>query len=368
MDKCIIDYINNFSKIYLEQVAPQLEEFGNERKIAVLDAKKHSNAGMFLYLYIFVMLIIILSIPFSFCFMLTTINNFIVNLIGFIGIFILGFITILIVLFCLDLKMVTGQYTLQKRNLEESIKTKIMDIIMPAFGNFKWVKEDIIDEDLIINSQILPKFNNILNDDMFLGSYKNVSICLTETLLLNTILDGFVKLNLKYTTDDPVLNLSKEAKLKCFRDCLAKSYLHNNVFYGILISVKNFKSFKGHTVILSNNSKNYTKYDKVNLEDIKFSKQFKVYSTDQIEARYLLTPSVMERLKNIQNKFLGNSISCSFRDNDLLIAIPTKKDLFSIGNLDIPVTDMKQYKIFLDELISIFEIIEELKLYENTGL
>ena len=39
------------------------------------------------------------------------------------------------------------------------------------------------------------------------------------------------------------------------------------------------------------------KLQDVKLEDISFDKRFNVYTKDQVEARYLTTPTFMERLK-----------------------------------------------------------------------
>ena len=43
----------------------------------------------------------------------------------------------------------------------------------------------------------------------------------------------------------------------------------------------------------------------VKLENVEFEKQFAVYSTDQLEARYILTPQLMERLLAVQSAESG---------------------------------------------------------------
>ena len=62
------------------------------------------------------------------------------------------------------------------------------------------------------------------------------------------------------------------------------------------------KTFKGTTIIKRDRGKvaNFFRskmsgLESVKLEDPKFEKLFDVYGNDQIEARYLLTPSFMER-------------------------------------------------------------------------
>lgn len=67
--------------------------------------------------------------------------------------------------------------------------------------------------------------------------------------------------------------------------------------------------------------------DIVKLENIGFSKSFVTYSTDQIEARYILTPSMMERLCKLNDK-TRDTISLSFNGSYIFIAFPLSKDYF----------------------------------------
>ena len=83
-------------------------------------------------------------------------------------------------------------------------------------------------------------------------------------------------------------------------------------------------------------SKKYEKpLDKVNLEDPMFSKKFDVYSSDQIEARFWVTPAFMERFQNLTTAFGTKKAKCSFYDGDkIMFAISTDKNLFEIGNIE----------------------------------
>ena len=108
--------------------------------------------------------------------------------------------------------------------------------------------------------------------------------------------------------------------------------------------------------------------NEVKLEDPKFSKRFNVYSSDQIEARYLVTTAFMERFYNLKTAFGAKKIKCSFYGDTLMIAIHTKKDLFEFGSLFRSLNDSKQVKILYEELTSIYKIIDCLKQYENFGL
>ena len=43
-------------------------------------------------------------------------------------------------------------------------------------------------------------------------------------------------------------------------------------------------------------SSRFGRLEEIELEDPEFMEHFRVYSTDQVEARYILSPSMMERL------------------------------------------------------------------------
>ncbi len=110
------------------------------------------------------------------------------------------------------------------------------------------------------------------------------------------------------------------------------------------------------------------KMQDVKLEDTNFEKRFNVFTKDQVEARYLLTPSFMERLKNLETAFGTKGIKCSFFDEQIMFAIPTNKDLFELGSLYKPLGSGKPVEEFYDELSSIQNMIDHFRFTEKTGL
>ncbi len=112
----------------------------------------------------------------------------------------------------------------------------------------------------------------------------------------------------------------------------------------------------------------YVKNQKVSLEDNNFHKKYYVECDNQIEARYILTPSFMERLKSLETSFHSNNITCMVQGNQIIFAIKTNNDLFEIGNLNVPVTNPKQVQQFCDEITAICDMIDYFKLNERTGL
>lgn len=101
-----------------------------------------------------------------------------------------------------------------------------------------------------------------------------------------------------------------------------------DIFKGFFFIADFQKNFKGQTTIYRNSwIKLHFGEQRVKLESPEFENSFDVYSNDQIEARYLLSPSMMERLLALDRKFPGK-ITVSFRNSNVIIAIPDTTNHF----------------------------------------
>ena len=120
--------------------------------------------------------------------------------------------------------------------------------------------------------------------------------------------------------------------------------------------------------VIFENKKAKESLNSIILEDPEFNKKYNVYSSDQIESRYLVTTAFMERFKTLHTAFGSNKAKCSFFDDKVMFAISTNKNLFEIGDLFHPLTDMKHINDFMKEISAIYEIIDYFKLTEKTGL
>lgn len=97
----------------------------------------------------------------------------------------------------------------------------------------------------------------------------------------------------------------------------------------------------------------------VKLEDADFEKLFVVYSTDQIEARYILSPALMRRLVDYRQQ-LGGDVHVSFQHGNVFVAVNPRRDLFE-PTVFSPLTPASCYGIFKDVLFAL-DIIQELNL------
>jgi hypothetical protein len=107
----------------------------------------------------------------------------------------------------------------------------------------------------------------------------------------------------------------------------------HTVFQGIFFIADFNKKFKTSTYVLPDvmeralgslgkflQSKNPARNELVSLENPEFEKYFVVYGDDQIEARYILSPALMERLVALRKKS-GKNIYVAFKESKIYIAI-----------------------------------------------
>lgn len=113
----------------------------------------------------------------------------------------------------------------------------------------------------------------------------------------------------------------------------------HDIFKGIIFAADFNKNFNGVTILKPSNlfstmsawfSKNLFSFgdkDVVTLENVDFNKTFITHSTDQVEARYILTPAMMDRILTL-NKNTDSTLSLSFINSRMYIAFPLNRNYF----------------------------------------
>jgi hypothetical protein len=136
---------------------------------------------------------------------------------------------------------------------------------------------------------------------------------------------------------------------------------YETIFCGLLFTADFNKHLSGSTLINPGAAGFFSKFSGtlVKLEDPRFNSQFSVYSPDQVEARYVLTPSMMERLVNLKSKF--GAIWISFVQERMYIAIGLNYNLFE-PDLNRPLTDLNQVEGLVANLERITGIVADLDL------
>lgn len=224
---------------------------------------------------------------------------------------------------------------------KQSVKQDVYPIIFKFFGeDFHFNHYGKLTAQELKPSGIIPPLYTQHIEDYIKGTYQGVALELTECTLSN-----------------------------------GDSRYHRQVFRGIFVRIAMHKPFSGRTVLLRRKrlgrmfkSKEIKELQKVRLEGSEFHSRFDVFSSDQIEARYLLTTSFMERLIRFEEVMESKGLQASFYENYLLLMIPTKLDRFEGISFTEQVTFYHDINVILQEMSDIFAIIEHLKLHENTRL
>jgi len=145
----------------------------------------------------------------------------------------------------------------------------------------------------------------------------------------------------------------------------------HTVFKGLFAHADFNKEINGRTFVLPQHaSKQFSKFgmsinnggktELVKLENPEFEKIFKVYGTDQIESRYVLTPTMMEAMVNIYKKY-DRRVYFSFIGSRVYVAMSFNKDLFEprILKSGVRFEDMEQMN---EQFRLIQTIIQEMNL------
>ncbi|WP_339335514.1 DUF3137 domain-containing protein [uncultured Maricaulis sp.] len=162
-----------------------------------------------------------------------------------------------------------------------------------------------------------------------------------------------------------------EADLKQRRKT-GKSTSYVTVFRGVIIRITFPRKVEGITVISRDQgvfnglnalgrSFGGVKLERIGLVDPVFEKAFEVYGNDQVLARYMLTPSFMERLLALETTLKGKNVRALFDQDsgqgELIIAAETG-NLFEAGSMLKPLTEEGRFSKIIDDLNHITALID----------
>lgn len=244
-----------------------------------------------------------------------------------------------------------------------------MNELLSIFGVFEW-SSGISSFNINTNDSIIFPKNFLLSyDDIVYGWFKEkfevlINECKTERNSFLTILPLLIPLFLFTTFISLIILLfigaifinGKTVQLTWYNPFthifygivllpffvffkLAWASINRGNFHGIILQCNLPKNFNGTTFLYENNpftNKNINRnpqqsMQKVVLEDIRFNKDYQVYSDDQIEARYILTSAFINRLYNIKSIFMTKYIRAQFSENKMLLIMQTGKDLYTFN-------------------------------------
>jgi len=228
------------------------------------------------------------------------------------------------------------------KSYKKKIKNDVMPKFVSFFEGFSYEQGKGLTISEMEESHIFPPADEYDADDCFSGFWQGVPLKISEQILKTVRHE-------KNKTEKQV------------------------VFQGIVVNFEMNKKFKGQTIVLKdsgflNRFKGFKGFERVTLEDPVFEKLFEVYGTNQVEARFLLSPVFMERVVKLKDLYKGKSIQLYFSNNKVLIAIDTKQDMFEPYCFFKTNLNKQKIDLVFEEFITIFSIIDLLNIVQKNTL
>jgi len=232
-------------------------------------------------------------------------------------------------------------YARLMKSIRSETKDRIVGDICSYVGwTFQADVEDIPDLDLLATYGLLPKGYKIKPAGI-------VSLSTGKHASFEDQLSGeahgaqftSVEAHLQHKTDDSI----------------------RTAFRGQVMTLTFPQKFLGKTVVHRNKGilerKTFGDMKRVGLVDPVFEKYFDVFSTDQVEARYLLDPTFIQRIVDLEKSVDGTTIRFGFIDGQLLIVVGTP-NRFEAGSMLKPLTSPERTQKILDEIGAVYDVVD----------
>lgn len=274
----------------------------------------------------------------------------------------------------------------QKKLFSAKLKDKFFYTVIKSFTQIDlWQKNrkesEIIPYNELIESGLFSDFTYRKNDDEFRGVYKGVKFDVSECeLFFQTPMTEpsivFKGLIIKFKSNKRIAQRTIIASKRKSPIKFLLAFIVTVLYLSFRLGIENILISLAAGVVVAavlcfTTSLRLTAKESksdIKLEDINFSKNFDVYSEDEVEARYLLTPTFIEKFLKLKKVMKADTVKCSFYNNSIMIAVRSEKDFFELGSLFKNVSDLSTIENFYRDISIIFELIEYFKLDVKIGL
>jgi len=147
------------------------------------------------------------------------------------------------------------------------------------------------------------------------------------------------------------------------------------IFEGLYVIADFHKHFSGETYVLPDRSKSkYGDLGKsfqksegkkgtklIQMDDPEFEHSFAIYSTSEIESRYILSNSMMQNILKMKKRLRSNEVKIAFKNSTLYMGVSGNMNYLE-PRMDIPATNEAQIRRFISEVMTLLQIVEDLNL------
>ena len=301
-----MDYVD-FDSL-AQKLAPTLQVLENKRKELLRKGRSEGLIYAAIFLVVGVIALLILKLE------------------GIFGLIVIVVISVIIFITCINNK---------SKIFSSFYKEEVVDEIIHAFcPNATYSPNNGVSEELFRNSGLFTSPDRYHAEDLIEGCLDKTSFICSEVH-------------------------AEERRARSTKNGV--QYYWEDIFKGFLFIADFHKEFQGETTVLRDSFfKIKMGASRVKMENPDFEKVFDVFSTNQIEARYLITPSMMERMLKLDSNF-KKGVTISFRNSMILVAIPDSKNRFE-ADVWSSLSDMSILKSDFVVLQSLLEIVDELNL------
>jgi hypothetical protein len=214
-------------------------------------------------------------------------------------------------------------------------------------------------------SEVLPRLLEYLFHQFdYIPNQRIAKSVLTESQLISdeiTMVEGEDFMRFKH---------GETGIMFCETTVFRKDKSDGPIFQGVFLVAAFNKYFQHQTVVLPKSKvsllnkiidyESIAGFYKIKLEDVDFNREFAVYSTNQVEARYVLSTSLMSRILTYKQK-VNRKISLSFVNNKMFCAIPNYVNLFEPAIFE-SFFEFKYFRKSYEALKLYNEIVDDLNL------
>lgn len=177
-------------------------------------------------------------------------------------------------------------------------------------------------------------------------------------------------------TDIRFSNLHTEYKTQTRNKNGSTTTRWHTIFKGVFMIADSNKTFKGETFIFPDTAERFLggvgkwfqeklgstgRGEMVYMENPLFEKKFVVYSSDPVEARYLITPSMQQYFLDLLTHMGNQSVHVSFIRDRIYLGLSGSFNLFNI-KLNKSFNDVATIEYYSKDLLQILSVIEILDL------
>ncbi len=215
----------------------------------------------------------------------------------------------------------------------------ILEIFKKLFSQYTYNPEQGFSYELIKKLDLFEKADRYISSDYIHAEYQNIEMQMSDIDLTKIVRRGKHSKRITiFKGQWYIFNFNKQFKSEV--QILDSSFIYTN----------------RHDFFDS-------KFNKIETENVEFNKNYFVFTKNDFEAFYILTPQIIEKLNEFKKR-LNCQVLFVFKDNKLHIGVNSHRDYFE-PDMDSPMNINAIEQKTLQEINVIINLIKDLNLEKN---